>query len=253
MVSDLRESRDRIAYLSRVSAWQGIARRLAHEIKNPLTPIQLAIQEVAEKYDGHDEPYAKILATAREVIEEEVATLRRLTAEFSAFARLPQVEPSPTDLGEFLDECQAAFEAEAAEHGVRLVWRKPPAPLLLSLDRQMMRRAMDNLVRNAVEALAAVGGESKTVEIEGGPSREPGRAWIVVRDNGPGIAPDAHEHIFEPYFTTKATGTGLGLAIVKKIVLEHHGEIEVESGAAGTVFRLALPLAGTETGRASGA
>jgi len=91
------------------------------------------------------------------------------------------------------------------------------------------------------------------VEIEGGPSGEPGRAWIVVRDNGPGIAPDAREHIFEPYFTTKATGTGLGLAIVKKIVLEHRGEIDVESAPSGAIFRLSLPLADNETGRPPGA
>ncbi|MBI5488904.1 MAG: HAMP domain-containing protein [Deltaproteobacteria bacterium] len=251
MVSDLRESRDRIAYLSRVSAWQGIARRLAHEIKNPLTPIQLAIQEVSEKYDGSDERYASLVATAREVIEEEVATLRRLTAEFSAFARLPQVEPSPTDLGEFLDECQAAFGAEAAERGVKLVWRKPTEPLRVLIDRQMMRRVMDNLVRNAVEALAGVEQSDKTVEIEGGPARETDRASIVVRDNGPGIPADVREHIFEPYFTTKPTGTGLGLAIVKKIVLEHSGEIVVESGEKGAEFRLALPLAGGDAARPS--
>jgi two-component system nitrogen regulation sensor histidine kinase NtrY len=252
MVADLRESRDRIAYLSRVSAWQGIARRLAHEIKNPLTPIQLAIQEVAEKYDGDNEQYRRILGTAREVIEEEVATLRRLTTEFSAFARLPQVDPVPTDLGEFLDDCQAAFGGAGTEKGVLIGWRRPARPLCVSIDRQMMRRVMDNLVRNAVEALAGTGteaGESPAsrpaprIDVEAGPDTSGQRAEVIVRDNGPGISAEALDHIFEPYFTTKPTGTGLGLAIVKKIVLEHGGEISVASSAGGATFRIDLPLA----------
>jgi nitrogen fixation/metabolism regulation signal transduction histidine kinase len=252
MVADLRESRDRIAYLSRVSAWQGIARRLAHEIKNPLTPIQLAIQEVAQKYDGDNEQYRRILGTAREVIEEEVATLRRLTTEFSAFARLPQVEPVPTDLGEFLDDCQAAFGGAGTEKGVRIGWRRPARPLCVSIDRQMMRRVMDNLVRNAVEALVGTGIETgegpasrpaPRIDVEAGPDTGGQRAEVIVRDNGPGISAEALDHIFEPYFTTKPTGTGLGLAIVKKIVLEHGGEISVASSAGGATFRIDLPLA----------
>jgi signal transduction histidine kinase len=263
MVADLRESRDRIAYLSRVSAWQGIARRLAHEIKNPLTPIQLAIQEVAQKYEGDDERYLKIVATAREVIEEEVATLRRLTTEFSAFARLPQVEPVATDLGEFLDDCQASFAGAVAEQGVRVGWRGPRAPLQVALDRQMMRRVIDNLVRNAVEALTGAPGAAPApgalprpeprVDVEAGAADDGRHAQIVVRDNGPGISAEAREHIFEPYFTTKPTGTGLGLAIVKKIVLEHGGEIGVQSDGAGAAFRITLPFAEEAPGRPSGA
>jgi len=253
MVADLRESRDRIAYLSRVSAWQGIARRLAHEIKNPLTPIQLAIQEVAEKYDGGDERYGKLVQTAREVIEEEVATLRRLTTEFSAFARLPQVQPVPSDLGEFLEDCQAAFGVAAAEQGIGIEWRPPARPITVPLDRQMMRRVIDNLVRNALEALAGAGGPAAArttarVEVEADLLPGSARARIVVRDNGPGIPDDTREHIFEPYFTTKPTGTGLGLAIVKKIVLEHGGEIGVDSSPGGTTFRIELPLAGVDRG-----
>ncbi len=253
MVADLRESRDRIAYLSRVSAWQGIARRLAHEIKNPLTPIQLAIQQVADKYEGSDERYGKLVQTAREVIEEEVATLRRLTTEFSAFARLPQVETVPSDLREFLEDCRAAFGGAAAEQGVGIDWRPPTQTLTVPLDRQMMRRVIDNLLRNALEALAGEGASKPgrpaprvTVEAEALAGRE--RARIVVRDNGPGIPAEAREHIFEPYFTTKATGTGLGLAIVKKIVLEHGGEIEVDSSPEGSIFRIELPMAGADRG-----
>jgi len=256
MVADLRESRDRIAYLSRVSAWQGIARRLAHEIKNPLTPIQLAIQEVAEKYEGGDERYANLLRTAREVIEEEVATLRRLTTEFSAFARLPQVEPVPSDLGEFLEDCRSAFTGAAADRGVAVEWRPPPRPVRVPLDRQMMRRVIDNLVRNAVEALTAEGTVSAgrpaprvVVEAHILPGGQ--RAAVVVRDNGPGIPAEARDHIFEPYFTTKATGTGLGLAIAKKIVLEHDGEIAVEPSVEGAAFRIELPVATEAGGEAS--
>jgi len=256
MVADLRESRDRIAYLSRVSAWQGIARRLAHEIKNPLTPIQLAIQEVAEKYDGGDERYAKLVQTAREVIEEEVATLRRLTTEFSAFARLPQVQPAPSDLGEFLEDCRSTFTSAAADRGVGIDWRPPPRPVRVPLDRQMMRRVIDNQVRNAVEALTAEDAPparrpAPRVVVEADVLPGGRRAAIVVRDNGPGLPVEARDHIFEPYFTTKPTGTGLGLAIVKKIVLEHAGEIAVDTSAAGATFRIELPVADEGGGTAA--
>lgn len=258
MVADLRESRDRITYLSRVSAWQGIARRLAHEIKNPLTPIQLAIQEVADRYDGADEKYAAIVRTAREVIEEEVATLRRLTTEFSSFARLPQVEPTATDLAEFLGECEAAFSAAAADAGIDIRWSPPDRAVEVHIDRQMMRRVIDNLVRNAVEALAATPGDGeptrlRRIEVSCPTPKERGTVEILVADTGPGIPDDVREHLFEPYFTTKTTGTGLGLAIVKKIVLEHGGEIRADRDGDRTIFRIRLrlgPLPPTPVGSA---
>ncbi|MDI7268284.1 MAG: HAMP domain-containing sensor histidine kinase, partial [Myxococcota bacterium] len=264
MVSELRDSRDRIVYLQRVSAWQGLARRLAHEIKNPLTPIQLAIQEVAEKYVGTDERYRKLLAAAREVIEEEVATLRRMTTEFSEFARLPKVQAAPAELRDFIDACEAAFSPTAAAAGVETDWRKPPTGIVVAIDRQLMRRVVDNLVRNAVEAIRGRGASrpvDPSVALAAAPAGRvevvagapPGSRWaeIVIRDDGPGIPDDIREHLFEPHFTTKRTGTGLGLAIVKKIVLEHGGEISLEPSRSGAAFRITLPLSDIPPGEPS--
>src|SRR5205814_4158064 len=104
MVAELGDARSRLGYLQKVSAWQEVARRLAHEIKNPLTPIQLAVQELASKYRGGDPEYARLLATAQEILSEEIGTIRRLVDDFSAFAKLPKVEPQPVDLGQVVGD-----------------------------------------------------------------------------------------------------------------------------------------------------
>ena len=104
MVAELGEARSRLEYLQKVSAWQEVARRLAHEIKNPLTPIQLAVQELGSKYRGDDPAYERLLATAQEILNEEIGTIRRLVDDFSAFAKLPKVEPAPVDLGQVVDD-----------------------------------------------------------------------------------------------------------------------------------------------------
>jgi nitrogen fixation/metabolism regulation signal transduction histidine kinase len=245
MVRDLRESRGRIEYLQRISAWQEFARRLAHEIKNPLTPIQLAMQEVHKRYTGGDPAYQKRLSEAAAIVEEEVATLRRLVSEFSAFARLPEASLEPADLGELLREAARAFPAMLEElHAagrVEISCAPPSEPLPVNVDAMMLKRALDNLVRNAVQALSQAA------------SGKPGRVWVsarrrgrrvelVVEDDGPGIAEPDRARVFDPYYTTKSEGTGLGLAIVKKVVLEHHGRIECLPGEhGGARFAIELP------------
>jgi two-component system nitrogen regulation sensor histidine kinase NtrY len=251
MVEDMQLSRSRIEYLQRIGAWQDFARRLAHEIKNPLTPIQLAIQEVAKKYSGDDATFKKTLQTAREVIEEEVETLRRLVAAFSAFARLPDVKTAPGDLAEFVRDAgeNQAFLDEAASgvtgtrHGtVDLVFQPGDAPISVRIDRILMRRALDNLVRNAVQAGA------KQVRIRA--ERHDDEAWLIVEDDGPGIPEDKRARVFDPYYTTKEEGTGLGLAIVRKLAFDHNGDVGLEeSPSGGARFIVTLPVAtpGRET------
>lgn len=250
MVRDLRESRTRIEYLQRISAWQDFARRLAHEIKNPLTPIQLAAQEIAETYDGDDEGYRRKLEHARAIVEEEVATLRRLVGEFSAFAKLPIAELSPADLCELMQTIEVSVPAiledvgrgAAAPVDVRISCATQPIPV--RMDLMMMKRGLDNIVRNAIQATHAL-------RPEGG-----GKVWIrayvaddaailEVCDNGPGIPEADWERVFDPYYTTRPEGTGLGLAIVKKVVLEHGGEVRLDRAPEGGArFRIALPLTG---------
>lgn len=257
MVRDIRDSRDRIEYLQRIGAWQELARRLAHEIKNPLTPIQLAVQEVHRTYvrndDGADPRYRRILDDAVAIVEEEVATLRRLVGEFSEFARLPVVALEQADLGAFVHEALRGLDPAAMlpETGPTRV--TPVLQLEISdevmpvrIDAQMMRRALDNLVRNAVQAVAAepstAGGRViVAARLEGS------NAVLEVRDDGPGIPEAARARVFDPYYTTKGEGTGLGLAIVKKVVLEHGGSIECARGPeGGAVFRVRLPRGSEE-------
>ena len=250
MVRNMRGSRDRIEYLQRIGAWQEFARRLAHEIKNPLTPIQLAVQEVHERYTGEDPVYRRTLDEARAIVEEEVATLRRLVSEFSSFAKLPEARLEPADLSEFvLDAGRSlaaiAEESQAADgRRVAITTETVGTPLPVRIDTMMLKRCVDNLVRNAVQALhhARPDGGGHVVIA----ARREGRdAVLEVRDDGRGVDEADRSRIFDPYYTTKSDGAGLGLAIVKKVVLEHDGEIQCERAPeGGAAFRIRLPLAG---------
>ncbi|HEY8088612.1 MAG TPA: HAMP domain-containing protein, partial [Polyangiaceae bacterium] len=165
MLGEMQQSRARIEYLQRIGAWQEMAQRLAHEIKNPLTPIQLAVQECHRKYAGEDVRFRALLDTTLEIVEEEVGTLRRLVGNFSSFARLPHAELEEQSLRDFLRECSEQLGyvgAELAEdgadeviiaHDVQVRWEVPHEELLAAIDRQMLRRVLVNLVRNAVEAI----------------------------------------------------------------------------------------------------
>jgi nitrogen fixation/metabolism regulation signal transduction histidine kinase len=248
MVRDLRDSRTRIEYLQRIGAWQDFARRLAHEIKNPLTPIQLAAQEMAETYEGEDEAFQKKLQQARAIIEEEVATLRRLVGEFSAFAKLPRADLSPSDLCELMHSIENSIPAvlEDVGHGVaapvevRLTCATEP--IGVRMDPMMLKRGVDNIVRNAIQAVYGAhpnGGGRVFVHAY----QSKGSGIVEVRDNGPGIDEEHWERVFDPYYTTKAEGTGLGLAIVKKVVLEHGGQVRLDRAPEGGArFRIELPL-----------
>ena len=250
MVKDIRSSRDRIEYLQRMAAWQEMARRLAHEIKNPLTPIQLAVQDLHERYSGEDPRFAKRLKDARDIVEEEVHTLRRLVTEFSDFARLPVPELFVSDLVSFAREAVRGFdpigmlpESASRELAPTLTFEESaPASLAVAFDAGLLRKALDNLVRNAVQALslARLGSRGHIVVRV---RAEGLRVHLEVQDDGPGIAKEERERVFDAYFTTKSEGTGLGLAITKKIVLEHGGSIAcVASPDGGALFRVTMPL-----------
>jgi nitrogen fixation/metabolism regulation signal transduction histidine kinase len=237
MLSEIENSRGRIEYLQRIAAWQGMAQRLAHEIKNPLTPIQLAVQEIHQRYRGDDEGYRQVVNTTREVVEAEVGTLRRLVTEFSDFARLPTARLEDDDLYEFLRTQRGQlglFEPGSEEFGkVALEFELPPPAELapVRLDRQMFRRVLINLVQNAGQAIGeAPQGGRVIVKAEACGTRH---VCMYVDDNGPGVPEDIRENIFDPYVTHKPGGTGLGLAIVKKVVVEHDGTIEARPGPLG--------------------
>jgi two-component system nitrogen regulation sensor histidine kinase NtrY len=248
MVRDLRDSRTRIEYLQRISAWQDFARRLAHEIKNPLTPIQLAAQEIDETYSGDDESYRHKLQSARAIIEEEVATLRRLVGEFSAFAKLPEADLVPADLGELVHAIEASVPAMLEDLGgegpvpVEVEVSAATKPIRVRMDPMMLKRGIDNLVRNAIQAVYEVKPEGGgRVLVRAYRSRDSG--FIEVRDNGRGISEEDWDRVFDPYYTTRSEGTGLGLAIVKKVVLEHGGHVRLDRAPEGGArFSIELPL-----------
>ena len=276
MLSEMQQSRARIEYLQRIGAWQEMAQRLAHEIKNPLTPIQLAVQECHRKYGGEDPRFRALLDTTLEIVEEEVGTLRRLVSNFSNFARLPQAELKESDLRDFLRECKeqlvhledasaldgademiGAFDGASEDPlgrgpnlGVSIAWEVPDEALRAAIDRQMLRRVLVNLVRNSVQAIrdersAATSGADGEVlgHVVVSARRDADGAAISIEDDGPGVPEPMRERIFDPYFTTKSDGTGLGLAIVKKVIVEHGGSIDVEQSTrlGGALFIVRLP------------
>jgi signal transduction histidine kinase len=239
MVREVKESRDRIVYLEKISGWQEVARRLAHEIKNPLTPIQLAFQQLEARWKTvpvRDQKFEKLLGEAGEIVREEIATLQRLVADFSAFAKLPEVRPEPADLAEVVDEFVRTSPQLASTADLDVTRGVGAVPV--ALDRPMFRRVLTNLSANAVDA--ARPGRAR---VHFGIARTRDRAVLTVADEGPGVDRDLRGRIFDPYFTTKQDGTGLGLAIVKKIVLQHGGEIQAgERPGGGASFTIALPL-----------
>jgi nitrogen fixation/metabolism regulation signal transduction histidine kinase len=240
MLGEVETNRGRIEYLQQLATWQGMARRLAHEIKNPLTPIQLAVQEIHQRYTGSDPSYRQLVNTTLEVVEAEVGTLRRLVTEFSDFARLPKAKLSRDDLYTFLEAQRGQRELEH-ESGLRTDFELPSgvaAPV--RLDRQMFRRALINLINNATRATRDQGERRVLIHAE-----PPSGKWLTlhVDDNGPGIPEALRPTIFDPYVTHTEGGTGLGLAIVKKIVVEHGGAISAgKSPLGGARISITLPL-----------
>ena len=219
----------------RRAAWSDVARRIAHEIKNPLTPIQLAAERLQRRYGGKVEADDTTFARLTDTIVRQVGDLRRMVDEFSSFARMPK----PVFREEALVDSarQALFLHEVAHPNVRFeLVHDEPGPTLVC-DRRQIAQALTNLVKNAVEAIDAKGAGGGTVTIT--LAEEPGRTvTITVADTGVGL-PAERERIVEPYMTTRPRGTGLGLAIVNKIIEEHHGTIAfADRSGGGTVVTM---------------
>ncbi len=217
-----------------IAAWSEAARRIAHEIKNPLTPIKLAAERLDRKRQAEDPELPAAVADAVETIVREVEAMKRMVDEFARFARMPRPQPADTDLRRLVEEvlhlyrdvkpgvAVAAAFARDAEHA----W----------LDGEQFRRALINLLDNAVEATTAPG--EVRVEI----AKPDGRLELKVSDTGRGVAPEARSKLFLPYYSTKGRGTGLGLAIVHRIVQDHHGTIRVDDNRPqGSVFVVEIP------------
>ncbi|HEY0192377.1 MAG TPA: ATP-binding protein [Kofleriaceae bacterium] len=244
MLDDLDQTRAQLEYLQRMGVWQDVARRLAHEIKNPLTPIQLAVQQCVSSYKGDDPRYQRLLVDTGEIVGEEIASLRRLVDTFRTLGALPKVEKAPLALAEVIDELR--LDPAMAQ---RLVIQPPDEPVTIRADKLLLKRVLANLVENGIHAGDDAGGDAQVVI---GWTADPRRdvVAITVDDHGKGVAEANREKIFEPYMTTKATGTGLGLAIARKIAIEHGGDLVLAADRAptgGARFVVSLPLRGLET------
>jgi two-component system, NtrC family, nitrogen regulation sensor histidine kinase NtrY len=236
----------------RRAAWSEVARRMAHEIKNPLTPIKLSAERLAKNLldsrnaengkSGHlNERQAELVRQCTAMIGAEVATLQRMVDEFSNFARLPKAAMETASLNEVVVNSLKLYDERLK--GIHLTHSLAPQLPGVMIDREQIKRALVNLIDNAAEAMAEVAGDRRiTVITREVPERE--SLELVVADTGPGISPEDRERIFDPYFSTRKRGTGLGLAIVSRIVVEHQGRIRVqENSPRGARFIIELPIA----------
>ncbi|HEV8375814.1 MAG TPA: ATP-binding protein [Candidatus Polarisedimenticolia bacterium] len=227
---------------SRLEAWADMARRIAHEIKNPLTPIQLSADHLRRVHRSSDPRFGEILEQCLDTIQKQVRSLRGIAADFSDYARIPDFRPEPTSTKRILEEVLAPYRDA---DGVRFELHLDPQTPDLFVDPVLTRRALVNLVQNALEAMPEGGG----LTIFAGPLPSPDAASrqlvrIRVRDTGSGMDAATRSRLFEPYFSTKASGTGLGLSIVRKSMAEQGGRVEVVSSpGSGTEVILDLPAA----------
>jgi two-component system, NtrC family, nitrogen regulation sensor histidine kinase NtrY len=231
----------------RVAAWRDVARRLAHEIKNPLTPIQLCAERMRRQFSSAPAPARALVDECTTTIVGEVESLKALVDEFAQFARMPAPKAIPSDLNELLTDTLALYNGLFRSIIIerRFATGLPP----VRLDVEQIRRVVINLVDNAVEALggpnAAVrpSGDPPAIVVETLHDAVNGIVRVTVSDNGPGIPAVDRDKLFMPYYSTKRRGSGLGLAIVRRIIAEHGGNIEVaDNTPTGTVFTVEMPL-----------
>ena len=221
----------------KVAAWQEVARRVAHEIKNPLTPIQLSAQRLRKKFFEKSPDLDRVFDEATNVIINEVGSLKHMLDEFAKFARLPVPQMTRQPLQDVLLETAALYRA--AQKDIELILDLDEDLPPINFDREQLKRVFVNLFDNAIQAMNQKG--RLWVSTKYDTKRK--RAVVTVADEGPGIAPEDQERLFVPYFTRKKTGTGLGLAIVRRIITDHEGQIQAGSNhPKGAVFTFDLPV-----------
>ena len=231
----------------RVAAWRDVARRLAHEIKNPLTPIQLSAERLRRQFSAAPPAAKALIDECTSTIVTEVDSLKGLVDEFAQFARMPAPKAVPTDLNAVLAETAGLYSGILKQVSLQRDFSEPLPRV--RIDVEQIRRVVINLVDNAVEALGGSNapprpdGSAPTIRIGTRHDAVNGVVRITIADNGPGIPPADRDKLFMPYYSTKRRGSGLGLAIVRRIVAEHGGAIDVADNVpSGTVFTIELPV-----------
>ena len=219
---------------NQLAAWAEMARAIAHEIKNPLTPIQLSTEHLERLLRDRGVAATPEIESCLQTVYKQVRALREIASEFSAYAKLPDLAPRPTDPAEFLREVVAPYRA-AHPPGISIEEDYAPAGPT-AVDAKVLARAVVNLIENALQAMPQGG------RLRVGVRGEDGEVVLSVSDTGPGLDPKVRARLFTPYFSTKSSGTGLGLAIARRAVEAHGGHIEVASAPGrGTTFTIHLP------------
>jgi len=236
----------------REAAWGEVARRLAHEIKNPLTPIRLSAERMRHKLmPAMNEQDAKLLDRGTETIVQQVEAMKEMVNAFSEYARAPRFEMTQVNLNQLIAELTDLYRAQVAGRGVTLDLQLDPTLAGVVADRGRLRQLLHNLLTNSVEALEGRRGGRISIATRRVGVEDDEVAELAVEDNGPGFQRELMGQVFDPYVTTKARGTGLGLAIVRKIVEEHGGRVEAENRPdGGARVRVELPMNGVTRGEA---
>jgi two-component system nitrogen regulation sensor histidine kinase NtrY len=249
MTGQLVSQRERLVQTERVAAWRELARRLAHELKNPLFPLQLTVENLVRSRGLSDEEFEEVFRESTSTLGMEIANLKTIIGRFSDFSKMPKPELERVDAREVVERVRSLYEpvsnmadqgaANDSEAGkIRFDVELAEEPMPLDADPELLHRAISNLVLNAMDAMPHGG----TLTLGARPKGE--TVELRVADSGDGITPEECERLFTPYYTTKEHGTGLGLAIVQSVVADHNGTIAVESRpGAGVTFVISLPRA----------
>jgi two-component system nitrogen regulation sensor histidine kinase NtrY len=240
MTRQLAEQRERLVQTERVAAWRELARRLAHELKNPLFPLQLTVENLQRARQQNPEQFDEIFFESTATLRDELENLKTIVSRFSDFAKMPPPEFESVDVNDSIRNVIKLFEPQLSAVG------RPPITPELYLDENLprpqadpvlLRRALENLVLNSLDAMPA--GGTLTVRT----SQRTGSVHMEISDTGTGLTPEECDRLFTPYYTSKRHGTGLGLAIVQSVVSDHGGKIAVESApGAGATFSIDLPI-----------
>jgi signal transduction histidine kinase len=248
MTGQLTSQRERLIQSERVAAWRELARRLAHELKNPLFPLQLTVENLARARQLPEAEFDEIFKESTNTLSAEIANLKAIIGRFSDFSKMPKPELERIDAKDLITRVASLYSTAAATQESKIDFETDvdPAPMPLDADPELLHRALSNLVLNAMDAMPDGG----TLTLSAHPKSE--TVELRVSDTGAGLTPEECERLFTPYYTTKQHGTGLGLAIVQSVVADHNGAITVESrSGGGTTFIITLPRVGHSTGTAS--
>ena len=235
MTAELTAQRERLVQAERVAAWRELARRLAHELKNPLFPLQITVENMQRARERYPEQFDEVFREGTATLLAELAQLKQIIARFSDFAKMPMPEVQPVDLNALAAETVKLFEPQLAQARISAATKLDASLRAVPADAEQIRRVLRNLVLNAIDAMPSGGALTvRTAAIENG-------VRLEISDTGQGLTPEECERLFTPYYTTKTHGTGLGLAIVQSVISDHHGRVSVQSEKGkGATFRIEL-------------